>query len=534
MVRNLSFAVIAFLLILPACGPTSPTPINPSPISTTSPTSTEIISPTSSLPPVTGPDPSSRVAVFYYPWFRNPSIDGEWFGWDFPGRNYPPLDIASDYYPLLGAYSTSDEHIVSQHFAWLREAGVGVIIVSWWGQGSREDQTVPVLLEVGKRYGIQVAFQVENYQNNTGTRTADQLVKDVQYIYDRYGDESAFYHTTAPSRWSPNDKDKGLFFLYAPNLPGQASLGTQTVDASYWQSAIETIHAMPQGGLVIACTTDSSWVDGGHFDGLYNYITLHADQLPGFSWAQGLPMGAWYVPSVMPGNSARRIGYPEDTYVSRQGGATYIEQWEAALENGVEPELVTITSFNEWGEGTQIEPAATGVTNGVSYTYSDYSPLPSKGYLHLTRPLIDYFLAKVWGPTHRLRIHMTTTSGWTTLGLVCGGALIRPTFITVSEEATYIGTVNGRLLLTQPLERVQAGGSVETTVDILLTNVRNTGALVFEIERGNRGWTRVELFNYEGAEPILVKTFVWGGIGPDDRNTFDILIRLEELLQSTP
>jgi hypothetical protein len=474
------------------------------------------------------------VAVFYYPWYRNPAVDGEWVGWDFPGRNYPPLDIASDYYPLLGPYSTSDKNIVSQHFAWLREAGVGVVIVSWWGQGSKEDQVVPVLLEVGKHYGIQVAFQIENYTNVTGTRTADQLVRDVEYIYTRYGDKAAFYRTTASSSWSPNDEHKGLFFLYAPSLPGQPSPGTQTVDAPYWQSAIDTIHAMPQRGLVMACATESSWVDGGHFDGLYNYITLHADQGAGFSWAQGIPMGAWYVPSVMPGNSARRIGYPEDTYVSRRDGATYLEQWEAALETGVEPELVTITSFNEWSEGTQIEPAAPGVTNGGRYTYSDYRPLPPEGYLHLTRTLVEYFLTKAWPPSHRIRFHITTTSGWTTFGLVSGGSMIRPSVVAVSEEAESFGLVNGRFVLWQALERAQAGRSVEATVDVLLTNVGDKGPLVFEIERGNLGWTRVELFNYEGAQPILVKTFVWGGIGPDERNTYDFLIRLEELLQSTP
>ena len=116
---------------------------------------------------------------------------------------------------------------------------------------------------------------------------------------------------------------------------------------------------------MIACTTEASMVDVGHFDGLYNYATLHLDQSDGFAWAQGISLGPWYIPSVIPGFSGRRIGYPPSDDVPRRDGVTYREQWESALSVGVEPYMVTITSFNEWGEGSQIEPAVSGVTYGL-------------------------------------------------------------------------------------------------------------------------------------------------------------------------
>src|SRR5205823_9002066 len=59
-------------------------------------------------------------------------------------------------------------------------------------------------------------------------------------------------------------------------------------------------------------------------------------------------------PSVGPGYQGRRAG--EDAGVkARRNGATYDSMWNGAL--AARPPLVTITSFNEWGEGTQIEPA---------------------------------------------------------------------------------------------------------------------------------------------------------------------------------
>ncbi|MGH3000688.1 MAG: hypothetical protein ACRDNM_15435, partial [Gaiellaceae bacterium] len=41
---------------------------------------------------------------------------------------------------------------------------------------------------------------------------------------------------------------------------------------------------------------------------------------------------------------------------ARDDGTTYDNLWRAAIR--ARPDGITITSFNEWGEGTQIEPAA--------------------------------------------------------------------------------------------------------------------------------------------------------------------------------
>ena len=55
------------------------------------------------------------------------------------------------------------------------------------------------------------------------------------------------------------------------------------------------------------------------------------------------------------------------------------------------PELVGITSFNEWHEGTQIEPAVPKQIPG--FTYLDYQPLSADYYLKRTA----YWIGK-WQP----------------------------------------------------------------------------------------------------------------------------------------
>jgi hypothetical protein len=458
---------------------------------------------------VVGGEPSERVAAFYYPWYRTVEFDRAWRHWDEP-RFHPPLDISSDFYPQLGAYSNLDPAVVAQHFAWLREAGVGVIVSSWWGRRGIEEDAVWLLLDMGARYGIQVAFHMEPYSG----RTAKGLLSDVRYLYIKYGDHPAFYRTTASSRWSPDDRAKGLFFVWSSRFPDSKS---PAVEAGYWREAVDAIHDLPDGGLVLADETASEWVDGGHFDGLYSYAVLQSAE-GGYNWARALPPGAWYVPGVNPGFSAVRIRYPADTLVPRRDGAAYDERWAGALGVGVEPALVAVTSFNEWHEGTQIEPAAAGASNGRGYTYKDYGGLPPEGYLALTREWVDRFGAMSWEEPVRVRIRLATTSDWTTLALLEGASWMRPALVSASDEALEARLEGRYMHLVQPLARAESGGRVEMVFDLLFSGLEDGGSVVFEVERGHLGATRVEVSNYLGAESVVVKAFEWGDISPGERN----------------
>lgn len=472
--------------------------------------------PTATLPAVVGHDPSPLVGVFYYPWYGNPEINGHWNHWQEPDFD-PPLDIASDYYPLLGAYSSFDPHTVAQHFAWLRQAGVGVIITSWWGQGSLEDEAVPLLLEMAEHYRLKVAFHIEPYEG----RSSGRVVDDIQYLYRSYGDHPAFFRTTAPSRWSPDDRAKGLFFVFDVTQPSPEG---ENVGPEHWVDAMEAIHDLPDSGLVMAYSTKAFWINLGHFDGIYNYVTQHLAPGESFQWAHNVPSDAWYVPSVLPGFSNLRSGESTTEDVPRRDGATFEEQWRTALGFSVKPQMITITSFNKWHEGTQIEPANIGMSNDRGYTYSHYGEIGPQGYLELTRSLVDQFLEMVWPPTYRARIKMTTTSDWTTFSIVGGASWVRPSVVAANEEAKFAGMGMDLLRLEQPIERAEGGWVVELVIDILFTDMDPDGTLSFIIERGHIGWTQVELFNFNGSEPILIDSFYWGDVSdsPPNMKSFEI------------
>ena len=59
--------------------------------------------------------------------------------------------------------------------------------------------------------------------------------------------------------------------------------------------------------------------------------------------------------TVMPGYNDRKTGRGNAFADGRENGAYYVRSWQAAI--GSAPDWVIVTSFNEWPEGTYIEPS---------------------------------------------------------------------------------------------------------------------------------------------------------------------------------
>ena len=51
-----------------------------------------------------------EVAIFYYPWYGTAAKDGAWEHWQQHGHA-PPFDIASNWFPARGAYSSSSARV---------------------------------------------------------------------------------------------------------------------------------------------------------------------------------------------------------------------------------------------------------------------------------------------------------------------------------------------------------------------------------------------------------------------------------------
>jgi hypothetical protein len=95
---------------------------------------------------------------------------------------------------------------------------------------------------------------------------------------------------------------------------------------------------------------NASSVDQGFHNTIDAYNQAHHTQK---IWAAG----------VFPGFDDTRVpGRTNTIVVARNGGDTYRQSWTGALASS--PDWITITSFNEWYEGSMIEP---GVHTGNLY-----------------------------------------------------------------------------------------------------------------------------------------------------------------------
>ncbi|MEW2549108.1 glycoside hydrolase family 99 protein [Streptomyces sp. NPDC047002] len=318
---------------------------------------------------------STDVHIFYYPWYGSPKANGSYRHWP-QGNLTPPDGISSNFYPVLGAYDSGDSAVVAQHMAWLRQAGTGVLVTSWWGRGSYEDQRVPLLLDRAAGQGLKVAFHIEPY---TG-RTAASVAADVRYLTGAYGGHAAYFRDAAHG-------DRGAFYVF------------QSLDIADWSP----IEQLKSDAIVLTQTTDVS--KAAHFGGMYTYDGIAAARLPDWSGVDRFcrANGLVWSPSFGPGYLDDRA-VPGNTTptVERADGTTYDAVWQHAItsgDGGAAPEWVSITSFNEWHEGSQIEPATgTPPTSPVTYqtyegAYGRTGAAATTAYLDRTRYWVERYTA---------------------------------------------------------------------------------------------------------------------------------------------
>jgi hypothetical protein len=263
-----------------------------------------------------GPSKYTAVAIFYYPWYGTPATDGAYRHWQQNGH-VPPGDIAASFYPVRGAYSSSDERVVRAQLREIAQAGIQEIVVSWWGRGSAEDARLPLLQRVARSEHVVVGAHLEPYAGRTVASTA----ADIAYLHGL-----------------------GILDLYVYRA--------DDFTAAEWRPVISLVG---EDSIVLAQTRLAGFAKDAGFDGIYTYdvLTYGAGSFARICNAAHA-LHLLCSPSVGPGFDARRAT-SDSRVLARRDGRTYDSMWRAALRSRADS--VTITSYNEWHEGTQIEPA---------------------------------------------------------------------------------------------------------------------------------------------------------------------------------
>lgn len=184
-----------------------------------------------------------RTFIFYYLWYGNPEHNGKWEHWDHEvlphwteqenrrhanigQRHNPPEKLHSPYYPLRGAYSSTDETLLLEHFHEIRglnPESPPVVVLSWWGQASREgtsdtqgvqtDHRVRRALVAAEKANVSIAWHLEPYPG----RSATSVAEDVRYLEKTYGCLGEVAGGACPGStaiFRPGPRREAVYFVY--------------------------------------------------------------------------------------------------------------------------------------------------------------------------------------------------------------------------------------------------------------------------------------------------------------------------------
>jgi hypothetical protein len=274
---------------------TTPTTTNPPPTKTTPTT-----------PPPSSAQPAFPIrAAFYYPWFPE--------AWSQKGIN--PY---TKFKPTLGSYRITDTATIQKHIRSLEYAQVEAVISSWWGQGTKEDTRLPLLLSETSKLGSALRWAPYYEEESLGDPTPAKLANDLAYIKSRYASHPAYLRVSG----------RPVIFVFSTGSDG-CGMADRWKAANTSQNFYVVLKVF--SGYRGCASQPASW---------HQYGPAKAtDRQAGYSFA------------ISPGfNKA-----DEPSARLARDPARFQQNVRDMVASGEPWQLVT--TFNEWGEGPSVESA---------------------------------------------------------------------------------------------------------------------------------------------------------------------------------
>lgn len=286
------------------------------------------------------------VWAIYLPGYRNRETDGSYYGWMNAGprkvRDFTaPFKLPIRTFPKLGIYSSHDESIINNHLFMLKNAGVDAIIVQLHGEeelNKFEKRTLRQLFKNAMQYDMKVGIQLQSYEN----ASYNSYYNDIKDYIDYFGRHDSLLKIN----------DKPVVIIYeAYKIKNIYKLIEKAKETQYDCYFVSTIESIGHVGVL-------------NEDGFDSVTTFSINGANPASNTEQWPnihrscreRGIGFMIAVGPGYDDKLSNdWNHYNNVGRNNGIYYDEMWKKAVQ--VDPDIIIINSFNNWIEGTQIEPA---------------------------------------------------------------------------------------------------------------------------------------------------------------------------------
>lgn len=277
--------------------------------------------------------PPRQVLALYHIWYGSRyGPTGKWFHWNHNGYNPDRVvdgrrHIPSPDYPLIPPekYDSQDVEVLRQHVEWAIASGIDGFMVDWWGIGHFEDNATKLLVElIEKDYPrFRIAILYDGHYGRD-YKSAEAMGRDFDYILKTYGNRNSYFRIDG----------KPVIMIWS----------AKSHRANEWIRAFNSTDKPRSQVVYLVDKRDYiSFADG--YSTYTNDATaylLRTDDTKIFS------------ETVQPGWNNTKITKP-GAIVPRNNGAWYSELWEKAIHKN--PDFILICSWNEWHEGSEIEPS---------------------------------------------------------------------------------------------------------------------------------------------------------------------------------
>jgi len=277
--------------------------------------------------------------AFYYAWYGNPKGrmgNGRWIHWYSYGY------YMAKNHPLRGLYDSWDEKVIKEHILEAMEAGIDGFVVSWWGPGSYETDTVYKMLRIiqdlkkeGKEFYITIYY--EGYE---GKANLKNVIEDLTFVLEEFSDNEGFLKIN----------NQPVIFIY--------SRAINNIPQDQWDIVLKEIRKKWNNVIFIVDSADIDFAK--NFGGIHIYNICGLKTYPKMeAFLRTIDLnakqrGIIHVMDIAPGYDDTYVRHP-GFIVDRENGKLYEKLWELALD--LNPDMIVITSWNEWHEATEIEPS---------------------------------------------------------------------------------------------------------------------------------------------------------------------------------
>lgn len=291
--------------------------------------------------------PPPDIYAHYMPWYQAKPVSQEW-GWHWTMGHFRPDEvkdarhpIASKYYPEIGPYDSSDPAVIEYQVLNMKIAGLAGAMIDWYGREEVYDYAI------NHKHTLAFIAQLKKAKMKYAVVLEDSTLPNL-IKFGKVKESEAVAYGKGLLDWMSSAFFADPSYLKDDGVPIMPVFGPQYYKAEHWKELLTGRNLRVYG------VNGSYSFENGGFS--WPAPREKADYFPGFykraSAYSTFIAGAY--PRFNDIYEEAKV-HPSWGSISDDGGKTFRSTLELAWKSG--SKWIQIATWNDWGEGTQIEPS---------------------------------------------------------------------------------------------------------------------------------------------------------------------------------